>query len=185
MNLNHVVLVLLLSVAFYPAVVAAKQSNVDIEFITDPQEPNSFQPFFDGNRQAKVLISVRDQSSGELIEGAKIKFSIDHVRGKDILNTGFPYLEGKRVLAGSFVIPKGQQEFNYAFPVRGNYRVLIEASPTELSRPFEPTSKEFKLHVKEWGFEVRNAVILGALLLIFGIGIGVIYGRAHSVGEFR
>jgi hypothetical protein len=167
---------LLLSVMLYPTVLAAEQA--DIELKTDPVEPLSFQPFTEDNKPAKVTITVKDSTTGEFIKNARIKFSVDHRRGHDILNTGFPYLEGKHVLGGSFVAPEGKLEFSYVFPIRGNYDVKVEAFPTELSAQFSPKEEEFKVHVREHSYEVRNAIILGTILLFLGVFIGVIYGRA-------
>jgi hypothetical protein len=162
-------------------------SNIDIEFMTDPWEPQNFQPFFTENRPASVMAAVKD-AEGNLVENVNIKIKIEHVKGfasGEVFNTGFPYLEGKKVLAGSFIAPDGKLEFNYVFPIRGDYRVSMEASPTGSSVQFKPVNREFSVHVREHGFEVRNAVILSALLLFFGIAIGVVYGRAHLAGGSR
>lgn len=173
--MNPVVLVLLLS--FLPAV---EEGDVEVGFTIHPEEPWSFQPFSE-NQPARVRISVRDPA-GELIRNVRVSFSIEHVRGRDFLNTGFPYLEGKKVLEGGFIAPEGELEFNYVFPVRGNYRVSIEASPTEDSAQFTPVTREFRVHVREQGYQIRNAFLLSALLLFLGVAIGVVYGRAYLAG---
>jgi hypothetical protein len=180
------VLLIVLSAIFYSPVFAAS-NDVVVDFYTDPGEPRNFQPFFEGNQPAKVMVEVKD-AEGNPVVNVNIKISIEHVKGVfsgKILNTGFPYLEGKRVFGGEFYSQDGRLEFNYVFPVRGNYRVSIEALPTKSSLQFMPTNKEFMVHVREQGFEVRNAVILSALLLFFGAAIGVVYGRAYSVGGSR
>ena len=170
-------LTLILSATIFPSAFAAEPLT-DIELSVTPQEPLSFQPFTDNNQPAKVKIVVKDAATGRPVKNAGIKITIDHKRGRDILNTGFPYLEGKRVLGGSFVAPKGEIEFSYIFPVRGNYVIKIEAFPADSSTHFSPVEEEFRIHVREHGYEVRNAIILGAFLLFFGVFIGAIYGRA-------
>ena len=192
--MNRVISMLsLISVVLYLVIIAAGYADfdkdtaskdtedIDIEFITIPEEPQNFQPFFTENKPAKVIIMVKDARGG-LMENVNINMKIEHVKGLasgKILNTGFPYLEGKTAVAGSFTVPDGKLEFNYVFPIRGDYKVVIEASPAGSSVQFNPVTKEFRMHVKEQGFEVRNAIILSALLLFFGIAIGAVYGRAH------
>lgn len=174
-----IVLAIILTAVFIPSGFAAETGGADIELSISPQEPLSFQPFTEENEPAKVRITVRDKSTGKSVKNAGIKFTIDHKRGRDILNTGFPYLEGKRVLGGSFIAPDGELEFSYIFPVRGNYIMKVEAFPTMLSPQFSSVKKEFSIHVREHSYEVRNAVILGAFLLLLGVFIGMIYGRAN------
>ena len=164
------------------------EGGLDIEFMTVPEEPQNFQPFFTENRPAKVIVMVKD-AEGNFVENVNINMEIEHVKGPvsgKILHTGFPYLEGKKTMAGSFTAPDGRLEFNYVFPIRGEYRVVIEALPAGSSVQFKsvtPVTKEFRVHVREQGFEVRNAVILSVLLLVFGIAIGVVYGRASLAGS--
>jgi hypothetical protein len=128
-----------------------------------------------------VVVEIRD-SAGNLVKNVNIKVDIEHVKGfasGKVFNSGFPYLEGKKVFGGEFFTPDGRLEFSYIFPVRGSYKVNLKVSPAEDSSiTFEPVHKEFNVRVKEWGFEIRNAVILVLIMLGFGIVLGVIYGRA-------
>lgn len=171
---------LVLPVLFSPAVLAASD-EVTVNFYTEPAQPHNFQPFFAENQPAKVTVEVRD-AEGEPVKNVKIRINIEHIRGLSsgkVLNTGFPYLEGKRVLGGEFFSRDGKLEFSYIFPIRGSYRVEVEVSPTETSSvAFQPFSEEFNVQVKEWGYEIRNAIILVLLMLGFGIALGVIFGRA-------
>jgi hypothetical protein len=173
------ILVFVLSAMLFPSALGA-ETSADIELSISPNEPLSFQPFAEDNEPAEVKIVVRDAATGELLRNAGVRFTIDHKRGKDILNTGFPYLEGKQVVGGSFIAPSGELVFSYIFPVRGNYVIKVEAFPTDLSPRFSAVEKEYTVHVREHGFEVRNAIILSAFLLLLGTFIGVVYGRASK-----
>ena len=171
---------LVLSVLFSPAVLAASD-EVTVNFYTEPAQPHNFQPFFAGNQPAKITVEVRD-AEGEPVKNVEIEINIKHVKGfasGKFLNTGFPYLEGKEVLGGKFFSRDGKLEFSYIFPIRGSYRVEVEVSPTDASSMvFEPFSEELNVRVKEWGYQIRNAVILVLLMLGFGIALGVVFGRA-------
>ncbi|NOZ82927.1 MAG: hypothetical protein GXN98_03810 [Euryarchaeota archaeon] len=158
----------------------AETWGMSVSFATVPEQPSAFQPFFAGNQPARVVIEVRD-SEGRLVENVRVRLSIEHLRGLAsgrILHTGFPYLEGKKVLGGEFFARDGRVEFSYNFPIRGTYRVEVEVLPTESSVSFQPFSQEFSVKVREQGYEIRNAVILVLLLLGFGAALGVIFGRA-------
>ena len=160
---------------------ASANPDVAVNFHTVPEQPRNFQPFFTKNQPAKVVVEVRD-AKGDLLKNVRIKIDIKHVKGFAsgiVFNTGFPYLEGKEVLAGEFFSPDGRLEFSYIFPIRGNYRVNVEVLPTDGSPvTFEPVSKEFSVYVKEWDYQIRNAIILVLLILGFGVLLGRVYGRA-------
>ena len=174
------VLLLVLSAVFYSPVFAAS-NGVVVDFYTQPGEPRNFEPFFTKNQPAKVMVVVKD-AEGNPLENVNIRMRIDHVKGffsGKVLNTGFPYLEGKKVFGGEFYSPDGRLEFSYIFPIRGSYRVRVDVSPTEASSvAFEPFSREFSINVKEWGYQIRNAVILVLLMLGFGLFLGRVFARA-------
>ena len=178
--MNIVYVLLMLSVLFSPDVFASSD-KVTVNFYTEPAQPHNFQPFFAENQPAKLTVEVRD-AEGKPVKNVKIRINIEHIKGLSsgkVLNTGFPYLEGKDVLGGEFFSRDGKLEFSYIFPIRGNYRVDVKVSPTSASSvTFEPFSEEFNVQVKEWGYEIRNAILLVLIMLSFGIALGVIFGRA-------
>ena len=176
---SAILLYTLAAVLLYPSNAVAVQ-NVDIAFTTIPEVPHNFQPFFEGNQPAKVVLEVRD-ADGRLIKNVNVKIDIQHVKGfssGQFLSTGFPYLEGKKVFSGEFFLKDGRLEFSYIFPIRGTYNVKIDASATEKAVLFEPTTRVFEVKVQEWGYQIRNAVILVLLMLGLGLFIGRVYARA-------
>ncbi len=55
----------------------------------------------------------------------------------------------------------------------------MEVLPTDSSSvTFEPVSKEFRVYVREWDYQIRNAIILVLLILGLGVLLGRVYGRA-------
>ncbi len=171
-------LVVLLLAAVLPPLVAS--APADVEFYTSPENPSPFQPFFEGNQPARVVINVIDEN-GEAAKNVLIRLKVTHVKGifsGKLLHSGFPYLEGKDVLGGEFFAPDGVVEFDYIFPIRGEYAVSVEVLPAGDSEEFEPLRREFSVQVKEWGYQVRNAAILVLMMLSFGIALGVIFGKA-------
>lgn len=165
---------------FHPTAFAVSD-GVAVDFYTEPREPYNFQPFLHKNQPAKVVVGVKD-SNGNMVKNVNMQMSIEHVKGfasGEVFNTGFPYLEGKKVFGGEFFSKEGRLEFSYVFPIRGSYKVSVAVSPSEASpMMFEPFSKEFNVVVKEWGYQIRNAAILLLIMLGFGMFLGNLFARA-------
>lgn len=166
-----------LLIYFYPP--AAAEAGVTIDFTVQPKEPQNYQPFFEGNQPARAIVEVRDAATDNSVNDVRIELNITHIKGKGILSTGFPYLEGKETLGGKFFAPEGKLELEYLFPIRGNYQIEVLAAPTSSSPLyFEPFSEVFSVHVKEPFYEVRNAVLLTVFLFLLGAYLGRIYAKA-------
>lgn len=78
-------------------------------------------------------------------------------------STDFPVVEGTQLLDGTFMIHDGKVSFQYLFPIRGTYRLVIEGMGAK---------RLIELDIEENPDEIRNAVVLISGLIVFGFLCG-------------
>lgn len=133
----------------------------------------------------KLIVEVKD-ASGRNVPNVKLDVRLDTPSTNWFVSTDVPRIEGHTVLNWSGVAADGRQEFQYAFPIRGAYRVSVKASPAAgSSASFIPISRDTELGVREKG---KSFLYLGAFLaalFAFGAISGVVLGRANMAGRAR
>ncbi len=178
MRFNLIIGSFLILAACSMAPLVYSEEGVRLDITVHPDEPINFQPAYEGENRALITVKAVGYPS-ESMEGSVLRFHITHLEGRGVINTGYPHMEGKVLLTGDLPILDNEAAFEYVFPIRGNY--LLEA---ELLRPPSMTQidkTDLVVHVKEPFFEIRNSIILLALLFVFGLYLGRIYGGATRV----
>lgn len=165
----------------------------------EPKRPQAFQPTSDHNRPTHFILELVDAVTGiPLPEAVRMELYLVHVKGWGLLSTGFPHVEGKEQLSGTFLTSQGRLEIDYLFPVRGLYRLTVRCrpeDPSEFPGSVWPVSRSWTISVAEQPGNVRNAQLFLAGLLLFGLGIGLVFsfsprsrgdrGRAAARGSVR
>ncbi len=132
-----------------------------------------------GASPSKLIVELKD-ASGRTIPNVQFEVELATPPTNWFISTDVPRIEGKTVLQWSGVAPGGRQEFDYLFPIRGDYRLTIKASPAPgSSAAFTPISRDLTLHISEKPMSfVYLGLFVGALFL-FGMISGLVLGRAH------
>lgn len=97
-------------------------------------------------------------------------------RGR-FLTTDFPLVEGSRLLEMRLPIEKGRASWQYVFPIRGVYRVLVEFNDEEGGR----TEKNFQVRVRESRWKYVYLGLFSTVLFL----TGVIAGRLFTGPDYR
>ena len=155
--------------AFYVSMSATTaQSNISVALETDPT-PSQIVPDFD---LVHTVITVVGEN-GQPLENAHLSLTLDSPDGNPILSTDFPFVEGTRLLAANEVLPAGRFEFDYIYPIRGDYDLNVEVTP-----PGGATFPEtLNLTVRENPGELRVLLVFLVILAIFGMLSGWVVGR--------
>lgn len=169
---------LMILVAFASAPNSYSEDRVQLEITVSPNEPTNFQPADKAKKPAVIVIKAHGLAPDI---DAVLRLRITHIKGRGLINTGYPHMEGKHVFAGELPMRNGQASLDYIFPIRGNY--LVEADLQRI--PSTRIARGYLFaHAREPFFEIRNSIILLSLLFIFGLYLGRIYGSAsHGVTQ--
>ncbi|HEU5318796.1 MAG TPA: hypothetical protein VFX49_21965 [Chloroflexota bacterium] len=132
----------------------------------------------------KIIVEVRD-SSGKPIPNVKIDVRLDTPGTNFLVSTDVPRIEGVTVINWSGVSPTGRQEFQYAFPIRGDYKLSVTASPAPGATGFSALTKETTLGVQEKGKSFAYLALFLAALFTFGLVSGIVLGRANAAARPR
>lgn len=160
----------------------------------EPEAPQAFQPTSGRNRPTRLILQLQDATTGRALpEPAQMALELVHVKGWGLLSTGFPHVEGKKQLRGTFLAPQGRLVFDYLFPVRGRYRLTVRCRFMDPGLPgsegrevwsMRSVHRDFPISVAEQPGNVRNARLFLALLLLFGVGVGLVFARSAAVALF-
>lgn len=95
-----------------------------------------------------------------------------------LASTDIPAIESTTLMKSRFGAPDGRLEFDYVVPIRGTYKVKVQAIPAP-GATFQPIAKEFDLMVSERQSEVVNFYALIAGLFVVGLAAGAVLGYAN------
>ena len=130
-----------------------------------------------------VRIAVLDER-GEPIPNVKIGFDLKAPVSGRFFSTDFPHVEGTALMSYELVSSEGVLEFEYLWPIRGSYEIVMSASPTVLSPvQFEPISTSRTLQLSASRGEITNVLILVVLLALVGLVSGLVLGRSFKAGQ--
>ena len=125
-----------------------------------------------------VKISVLDEQ-GSPIPNVRIGFDLTAPAVSRFLSSDFPIVEGTDLMKYELVAADGILEFEYLWPIRGSYEIVMSASPTVRSAvQFEPISEARTFRLTENPAELRNVIIFVAILAVFGLVSGLMLGRS-------
>ncbi|MDE2817014.1 MAG: hypothetical protein OXM03_11385 [Chloroflexota bacterium] len=145
---------------------------VDIEFGTDPPAEEVIP------EHGPVISTVRVVDNGQPVANAVVEVSVTNPTVSPLFSTDMPMVEGKPLGRLVLAAPEGEATFNWLWPIRGDYSVVITARPAEGSTAFEPVTKEFSYQVSENPTKRNNLIILLVILIGFGLLSGFVLGRS-------
>ncbi|VAW15812.1 hypothetical protein MNBD_BACTEROID05-532 [hydrothermal vent metagenome] len=150
-------------------------SNFSVEMKTTPTA-QSIGPDLDF---VHTTLTVKD-NNGSIVNDAYVRLHIHSPKGNKIFSTDFPWVENTHLIAYEGYVNNGSLEFDYIYPIRGKYRVDVQAgiNPSTLSE-----KQSLSLSVHENPIEFRSLLIFIALLLGFGVIAGFIIGRGAPMKE--
>ncbi|MEE9594656.1 MAG: hypothetical protein V3V92_04585 [Candidatus Hydrothermarchaeales archaeon] len=175
MQINFLRGCLLLLIAFASIPLVYSEDGVQLHITVNPVEPTNFQPTYEGENRAVITVRAEDYAP-EFGDGHALRLRVTHLKGRGLINTGFPHMEGKVVFTSVLPIRDKKATMEYVFPIRGDY--LLEAELLKLPSMMQIGTGELMVHVTEPFFEIRNSIILIALIFVFGLYLGRVYGGA-------
>ena len=119
-------------------------------------------------------------ASGQPLQNAQIHLQITTPPHNPWLTTDFPIVEGTELLDMTASAPQGKFQFQQMLPIRGDYKLKVEVTPTETNQ-FVPFQQTLTLPVRENWVKYRNFGILAAILLAAGLGGGLIIGGQQKI----
>ena len=132
---------------------------------------------------AKTTIEVKD-AQGQLIKNAVIDFELDTPRPSPWISTDFPVVEGTRLFQSQFAAPDGRLVLDFIWPLRGDYRLFVRASPAPgTDAAFAPVTRELTLHLNENPAEQGNLIQIVVGLFVLGLVAGMVMGAANRAGQ--
>jgi hypothetical protein len=96
-------------------------------------------------------------------EGTPVRVKMFAPPAQFFPSTDFPVVEGTQLLDGTFMIHDGKVSFQYLFPIRGTYQLVVEGGG--LKRLTE-------LDINENPDEVKNSILFITGLIVFGFLCG-------------
>lgn len=149
--------------------IASASAALTIDITTNP----SVQEIGPDASFVNTTFTVKDEQ-GQVVPGAYVKIHVHSPKRNPIISTDFPWVEYTHLIEYAGYLPAGIWSFDYIYPIRGSYRIDVQAglNPESLSE-----KKSLALSISENRVELRNIIILLCLLAGFGFIAGTIIGR--------
>lgn len=123
----------------------------------------------------KILLRVSD-SDGKPVAATRVKIRLYAPRPGRLFSTDFPHIEGTLLLDMELPSVNGSITWEYAFPIRGDYRLEVE--PTDQQK--EDMKKVFNLKVKENRYRLFSLGSLIVVLFLLGFTGGRLFTGARE-----
>lgn len=124
-----------------------------------------------------VTLTAKDDQ-GNVVPGAYIKIHIHSPLRNAFFSTDFPWVEDTHLMEYEGYLANGVWAFDYIFPIRGQYRIDVQAGTDAASLS---QKKSLHLSIHENKVELRNLWVFMAMLLGFGMIAGFIISRGANV----
>ena len=132
---------------------------------------------------AKAIVEVKD-ASGRPLRDVVIDLQIDTPPRGAFISTDLPRVDGTTLVKSRLAAPEGRVEMDVIWPMRGAYKVTVEASPAPgAAASFQRVSREFTLSLPERPGPATNFLVFGAILLGVGAVAGYVLGWANGLGR--
>jgi hypothetical protein len=131
-----------------------------------------------GSGQFQSPVTLKFQalnSKAEPLRNARIHLQVLTPPPTPGFTTDFPVVEGTKLLDIEQNAPNGELQVQQALPIRGTYRLLVEAVPM-IENAFQPIEQTLTLTVPESPLKFRYFGILVIVLLAIGLGGGWVIG---------
>jgi hypothetical protein len=128
---------------------------------------------------SQLTLQATDRA-GHALENARIHLTLLTPPKTPWFTTDFPIVEGTTLLDIEMIAPKGKLELQQMLPVRGDYKLRVNATPTMVNA-FAPIQETLNLSVSENWLKYRNLSILAAILFAMGLGGGWVIGSGQKI----
>ncbi|NBI29279.1 hypothetical protein [Chengkuizengella marina] len=144
-----------------------------------------------------VKIKVNNEKGGQTrpdLDTAKVELTFTEIENGSaniLLNsperkffspTDFPIVEGTELIESTILVENGKAEFDYMFPIRGNYEMTVEVLN---ENGIVAGTHLLNIHIPENPDEIQNAIVFVGVLFLFGFLVGLILtakrGRTHAI----
>ncbi|MCL4302119.1 MAG: hypothetical protein KJ077_40880 [Anaerolineae bacterium] len=163
-------LVLLMALFWGPSAQAQSDLSVILEAAPADSQPGPIGP---DKTFVHTSLTIVD-ATGRAVPNAFLKLRLDAPASNPLLSTDFPVVESTTLLRYEGTLPTGRFEFDYIYPIRGQYNFQVEAGRDAATPSFHNT---LNLDLSENVNEVINLIILVTGLLALGIVAGVVVGN--------
>jgi hypothetical protein len=150
-----------------------------------PLEAEATEYLGSGQYQAPVQLKLQAKdAAGQPLQDAQFHLKVLTPQPTPWFTTDFPIVEGTQLLDITGAAPAGEFQMQQVFPIRGNYQVQVDVTPT-VAGAFAPIQQTLNLNVPENPLKLAYFPVLLVMLLTIGFGGGwVIAGReARQAGE--
>jgi hypothetical protein len=158
LSLQHVVSFLLVSPL--PA------EEINIYFKTSPKV--EFLRPYAGPANLSLLVTAAD---GRPLERGSVEIRFDAPKSGRFFSTDFPFVEGTRLTELRLPLRQGRANWNYLFPIRGEYNLAVEVE----SGDGKKARKDFQIKINENSYKwfLLGGFCLG--LFLFGFVAGRVF----------
>lgn len=172
MRAKRIINLVLLLMALFLVTPVQGQSNLSVTLETTTAA-SQLGPIGPDKTFVRTILTVVD-ANGQTVPNAFLKLRLDAPASNPILSTDFPIVENTTLLRYEGVLPDGRFEFDYIYPIRGQYSFQVEAGRDAATPSFQNT---LSLDLSENFNEFINLAILVAVLLAVGLAAGVVIGK--------
>ncbi len=134
-----------------------------------------------------IHVAVRDDT-GKSAENIMITITITHIDNL-ILPSGFPHYQGAELLSVSELSTDGTLDVDaLLFPLRGQYAVDVTVEDTQPAQSVAQTQRFIINAAEPFKQSTLNAIIFIAILCLFGLIVGWIFGKDFKMaakGQYR
>jgi len=172
----------LLGALGYGSIGRSHSVQTSVQLVTEPPISQLI-PFEAEAAQAQNPVQMTLQAldaNGKSLPNANIHVKLLTPPAKSWLPTDFPIVEGTKLLDLTAIAPQGQLQFQQILPIRGNYQLQVEVTPT-VANAFAPFQQTLTLPVAENSIKYRNFAILVVILLGVGFGGGWVIGAKQEL----
>jgi hypothetical protein len=141
--------------------------DIDIYFKASPRL-ELLHPYSDP-ATLTLLITGAD---GKPVADGRVAIGVEAPEPNRFFSTDFPLVEGSRLLDLSLPVRQGRAEWKYLFPIRGQYRLIVEFTALDGKKAVQTFTLSIRENKQKWFF-------LGLFLLAL-FAAGVLAGRIFT-----
>lgn len=131
------------------------------------------------NSPVQLKLQARD-TAGAPLQNAQFHLQVLTPAPTPWFTTDFPIVEGTKLLDIVGDAPKGEFLMQQVFPIRGNYQIKVDVTPT-VANAFAPIEQTLNLTVPENPLKLTYFPFVLAVLLAIGFGGGWIIGGGQQI----
>jgi hypothetical protein len=166
----------------------SQSSQPSVQLVTEPAiaditpleaEATKYLGSGKANSPVQLKLQARD-AAGKPLENAQFHLQILAPAPTPWFTTDFPVVEGTKLLDITAKAPKGEFLIQQLFPIRGNYQVQVNVTPS-VENTFAPMAQTLNLSVPENPLKIAYFPIVLGILLAIGFVGGWIIGAKQEL----